>query len=114
MDPLVSVPMPNPTHPAAVADEGPADDGEDVLSEEAVDAGLAEGWLLPIEPLESHDEYEWMVQFAGSADDSRLRPSRCWRGPRGVAVNRRASNPNRARPNSAQFRLVRRSPSRRS
>ena len=26
MDPLVSVPMPNPTHPAAVADEGPADE----------------------------------------------------------------------------------------
>ena len=26
IDPLVSVPMPKPTHPAAVADEGPADD----------------------------------------------------------------------------------------
>src|SRR2546428_2813601 len=26
IDPLVSVPMPNPTQPAAVADEGPADD----------------------------------------------------------------------------------------
>src|SRR5262245_38886237 len=26
IDPLVSVPMPNATHPAAVADEGPADD----------------------------------------------------------------------------------------
>jgi len=26
IDPLVSVPMPNPTHPAAVADDGPADD----------------------------------------------------------------------------------------
>lgn len=54
-------------------DENAVDDGEDVLSEEAVDAGLAAGWLLAVEPLESHEEYEWMVQFAGSVDDSRLR-----------------------------------------
>lgn len=48
-------------------------DEEEGLSEEAIDAGLAEGWLLPIEPVESSEEYEWMVQFAGSVDDTRLR-----------------------------------------
>ena len=54
-------------------DEDAAGDGEDILSEEAVDAGLAEGWLLHVEPLESHEEYDWMVQFAGSVEESRLR-----------------------------------------
>jgi len=59
--------------PTSSLDESAVDDGEDVLSEEAANAGLAEGWLLAIEPLESHEEYDWMVQFAGSVDDSRLR-----------------------------------------
>ena len=49
------------------------DEGEEALSEEAIDAGLVEGWLLPVEPPESHEEYGWMVQFAGATGDSRLR-----------------------------------------
>ena len=59
--------------PTSSFDEDTAGDGEDILSEEAVDAGLAEGWLLHVEPLESHEEYDWMVQFAGSVEESRLR-----------------------------------------
>ena len=59
--------------PTSSFDEDTAGDGEDILSEEAVDAGLAEGWLLLVEPLESHEEYDSMVQFAGSVEDSRLR-----------------------------------------
>ena len=54
-------------------DEVAPDDQEEGLSEEAVDAGLAEGWLLPVEPLESHEEYDWMVKFASSIGDPRLR-----------------------------------------
>jgi len=57
--------------PTSSFDEDTAGDGE-VLTEEAADAGLAEGWLLLVEPLESHEEYDWMVQFAGSVEDSRL------------------------------------------
>jgi hypothetical protein len=53
-------------------DDDAVRNGEDFLSEEAVDKGLAEGWLLPVEPLESHEEYDWMVRFAGSVDDSKL------------------------------------------
>ncbi len=48
-------------------------DEEGALSEEAIDAGLTQGWLLPIEPVESSEEYEWMVEFAGSIGDPRLR-----------------------------------------
>lgn len=48
-------------------------DEEGALGEEAVDAGLTQGWLLPIEPVESSEEYEWMVEFTGSIGDSRLR-----------------------------------------
>lgn len=48
-------------------------DREEVLSEEAVDAGVAEGWLVPVDSLDSHEEYDWMVQFASSADAPRLR-----------------------------------------
>jgi hypothetical protein len=46
---------------------------EGILSNEAIDTGLAEGWLLPIEPVESSEEYDWMVQFAGTIADPRLR-----------------------------------------
>ena len=46
--------------------------GEEVLSGEAIDTGLAEGWLLPIEPVDSSEEYDWMVQFASTIDDPRL------------------------------------------
>jgi len=59
--------------PTSAFDDVALDDREEVLSEEAVDAGLAEGWLLAIEPLESHEEYDWMVHFASSIDDPRLR-----------------------------------------
>ena len=54
-------------------DDVALDDQEEALSEEAVEVGIAEGWLLPIEPLESHEEYDWMVGFASSIDDPRLR-----------------------------------------
>ena len=48
-------------------------DEEEALSEEAIDAGLAQGWLLSIEPVESPEEYRWMVEFTASAGDPRLR-----------------------------------------
>jgi len=48
-------------------------DEEEALDEEAIDAGLAQGWLLLIEPLESSEEYGWMVEFAASVGDPRLR-----------------------------------------
>jgi len=54
-------------------DDVALDDQEEALSEEAVDVGIAEGWLLPIEPLESHEEYDWIVRFASSVGDPRLR-----------------------------------------
>ncbi len=53
-------------------DDAPSDEGTD-LSEEAIDMGLAEGWLLAIEPVEASEEYAWMVEFAGSVGDPRLR-----------------------------------------
>ena len=40
--------------PTSPFGEDAAGDREDDLSEEAVDAGLEEGWLLPVEPLR-HD-----------------------------------------------------------
>jgi len=46
---------------------------EEVLSEEAIDTGLAEGWLLPIEPVDSSEEYDWIAHFARTIDDPRLR-----------------------------------------
>jgi len=50
----------------------PFGDGEDELSEEEIDAGLAAGDLVRIEPLPSSEEYEWMVEFADSVADPRL------------------------------------------
>lgn len=43
------------------------------LSEEEVEAGFGEGYLVPIEPLSSSLEYGWMVEFAGTVTDGRLR-----------------------------------------
>jgi hypothetical protein len=43
------------------------------LSEDEVDTGKAEGYFVRIEPLESSVEYGWMVEFAASVTDSRLR-----------------------------------------
>ncbi|HXX38708.1 MAG TPA: hypothetical protein VEP50_11305, partial [bacterium] len=54
-------------------DEEMLADAEEAMSEEAADRGLAEGWLVRVDPLESHDEYEWMAQFVASVDDPRLR-----------------------------------------
>ncbi len=48
-------------------------DQEEALSEEAIDAGLAQGWLLSIEPVESSEEYRWMVEFTASVGEPRLR-----------------------------------------
>jgi Uncharacterised protein family (UPF0158) len=45
------------------------------LSEEEVEAGLAEGTLIPVEPLESSVEFEWMAEFADTVAGPRLRPS---------------------------------------
>lgn len=51
-----------------------ADEVEDYeLSEDEVDTGEAEGYLVRIEPLESSVEYGWMAEFAASVTDSRLR-----------------------------------------
>lgn len=54
-------------------DDDALGDEEEALSAEAIDAGLAQGWLLPIEPVESSEEYRWMVEFAASVGDPRLR-----------------------------------------
>lgn len=51
-----------------------ANDAEDFdLSEDEADAGLAEGYLLRIEPLESSVEYGWMMEFAASVTNTRPR-----------------------------------------
>ena len=51
-----------------------ADEVEDFeLSEDEVDAGEAECYLVRIEPLESSVEYGWMAEFVASVEDSRLR-----------------------------------------
>jgi len=54
-------------------DEEVLADAEEALSEEAADTGLAQGWLIRVDPLESREEYAWMVQFATSVSDPRLR-----------------------------------------
>jgi hypothetical protein len=46
---------------------------DDALAEGEIDAGLAEGRLLPIEPLPSSVEYGWMQEFAASVHDAPLR-----------------------------------------
>jgi hypothetical protein len=46
---------------------------DDEGSEEEIDAGLAEGRLLAIEPLPSSVQYDWMSEFAGSVADAALR-----------------------------------------
>jgi len=52
-----------------------ADEVEDFdLSEDEADAGLAEGYLVRIEPLKSSMEYGWMVEFARLGDG--LAPAR--------------------------------------
>jgi hypothetical protein len=39
--------------------------GDDVgLSEEEVETGFAEGYLIPVEPISSRVEYGWMAEFA--------------------------------------------------
>lgn len=50
---------------------GDAQDFE--LSEDEADAGLAEGYLVRIEALESSVEYGWMAEFAASVTNARLR-----------------------------------------
>lgn len=50
---------------------GDAQDFE--LSEDEADAGLAEGYLVRIEPLESSVEYGWMAEFTASVTNARLR-----------------------------------------
>lgn len=46
---------------------------DDELSEEEADAGLAEGFLVRVEPLPSSVEWGWMAEFAASVTDPRLR-----------------------------------------
>ncbi|MBI4277853.1 MAG: hypothetical protein HY660_05300 [Armatimonadetes bacterium] len=49
-------------------------EGEDVeLSEQEIDAGLAAEDLVPVEPFPSSLEYGWMVEFADSVAEQRLR-----------------------------------------
>ncbi len=48
--------------------------GNDVgLSEEEVETGFTEGYLIHVEPLSSSLEYGWMVKFAETVADRRLR-----------------------------------------
>lgn len=46
---------------------------DDWPSEGEIDAGLEAGHLLYVEPLDSSVEYGWMVEFAATARDARLR-----------------------------------------
>lgn len=46
---------------------------DDELTESEIDAGLAEGRLIPIEPLPSSVEYGWMAEFAASVSNASLR-----------------------------------------
>ena len=43
------------------------------LSEEDADAGLAEGYFIRVDPIESSVEYRWMEDFADSVADIALR-----------------------------------------
>jgi hypothetical protein len=48
-------------------------DGEDAeLTEDEADEGVAEGYLIRIDPIESSVEYDWMADFAASLTDSRV------------------------------------------
>jgi Uncharacterised protein family (UPF0158) len=48
--------------------------GDDVgPSEEEIETGVTEGYLIYIEPIESSVEYRWMAEFAESVDDPELR-----------------------------------------
>src|SRR6185312_3702283 len=48
--------------------------GSDVgLSEEEVETGFAEGYLIRIEPISSQIEYRWMAPFVETVADRRLR-----------------------------------------
>ena len=48
--------------------------GSDVgLSEEDVETGFTEGYLIRVEPLSSQIEYRWMAAFAETVADRRLR-----------------------------------------
>lgn len=48
--------------------------GDDVgPSEEEIETGVSEGYLIYIEPIESSVEYRWMAEFAESVDDPGLR-----------------------------------------
>jgi uncharacterized protein UPF0158 len=46
---------------------------DDDLTEDEIDVGLAEGRLIPIEPLPSSVEYGWMEDFAASVASPTLR-----------------------------------------
>jgi hypothetical protein len=46
---------------------------DDWPSEEEIDAGLAAGHLIHVEPLGSSIEYGWMAEFASTVGDVRLR-----------------------------------------
>lgn len=46
---------------------------EGELSEEEADTGLAEGYLIRVEPFPSSREWGWMAEFAASVSDLRLR-----------------------------------------
>ena len=46
---------------------------EDGPSEDEIDAGLAAGHLIHVEPLGSRVEYAWMAEFAATVADARLR-----------------------------------------
>ncbi|PYQ03038.1 MAG: hypothetical protein DMF82_14320, partial [Acidobacteria bacterium] len=45
----------------------------DMPSSEAIDEGLAEGRLIPIDPLPSSVEYGWMEEFVATVRDPGLR-----------------------------------------
>jgi hypothetical protein len=51
--------------PSLVGDIGP--------SEEEIETGVSECYLIYIEPIESSVEYRWMAEFAESVDDPGLR-----------------------------------------
>lgn len=58
---------------------------EDALSKDDIEAGLAAGHLIPVEPLPSSVEYGWMADFADSVAEPRLQE------PLRVALNGRGA-----------------------
>jgi hypothetical protein len=66
-----------------------AGDAEDFELSDEADAGLAEGYLVRIEPLESFVEYGWMAEFAASVRLLGFRLEERWEATIGQEITNR-------------------------